>query len=259
MKFISRFFKKLFKIIFWLLFILVVLAVVLYLSAGKLVQHFAPDFISKVTQTETTLGDVDISLFSGRLGLSNLIIGNPAGFKDKNAIQLGNITINFDPQSVLQDKIVIKDVAINGVNVSTELNAAGKTNVTELLNNINKFIGEGQPTPTAQKPQQKPVQKEPTESSKSVVVRDLTIKGSSVRAGIAGQMMEIPLPEIHKQNIGENKQESLGEIIVEILNVLNAESTKAIVKTTKEAFQKSLQAGQDGTKGLTDTLKNLFK
>lgn len=261
MKAIFKFIKKLFKIIIWFILIVLLLAVILYLCAGKIVQYFAPDFISKVTQTETSLGDVDISLLSGRVGLKNLAIGNPAGFKDKNAFQLGNITVDFDPHSVLSDKIVIKDVAISGVNVSTELNAAGKTNVTELLNNINKFIGtEPTPTkPTQQKAAAKPAPKtQESNGSKAVVVKDLTVKDSSVRAGIAGQMMDIPLAEIHQQNIGEGKDQSWGEILVGILNTINAESTKAVVKATSEALQNNLQNGKDTAKSFTDTLKNLF-
>lgn len=261
MKFIAHLFKKLFKIIFWVVLIIVILAIVLYLSAGKLIQHFAPDFISKITQTETTLGDVDISLLSGRIGLNNLAIGNPAGFKDKNAFQLGSIIVNFDPQSVLTNKVVIKDIAISGVNVSTELNAAGKTNITELLDNVNKFVGtdkSAKAQPTQQVQSQKQTTYETSSESQSVVIQDLTIKDSSVRVGIVGQMTDIPLPEIHQQNIGEQRKESWAEIIVGILNTINAESTKAVVTATKEALEKNIQMGKDTAKGLTDTLKNLF-
>lgn len=261
MKTIFKFIKKLFKIIVWFVLIVLLLAVILYLCAGKIVQHFAPDFISKVTQTETTLGEVDISLLSGRVGLNNLTIGNPAGFKDKNALQLGNITVNFDPKSIFTDKIMISNVDISGVNVSTELNAAGKTNINELLNNVNKFVGEDQPAqPQKTQAKAKAPAQQPKEddNSKAVVIKDLTIKDSSVRAGIAGQMMEVPLPEIHQQNIGEKKEQTWSEVLVGILNTINAESTKAVVKATKEALEKSLQTGKDAAKSFADTLKSLF-
>ena len=258
MKFIGKCLKKLFKIIFWLLLIVIILAVVLYLCAGKLIQHFAPEFISQVTQTETTLGDVDISLLSGRVGLNNLTIGNPAGYKDKNVFQLGNISVAFDPKSIFTNKVVVNSVAINGVNVSTELNAAGKTNVAELLDNVNKFVGSDKPT---QKPAKAQTKQEPTkesDSSQAVVIRDLTIKDSAVRAGVAGQMMDIPLPEIHQQNIGEQKEQTWGEIVVSILNTINAESTKAVLKATKESLQKNINTGKDTVNSVKDTLKNLF-
>ena len=248
--------RKILKFIFWFLFIVIALAIILYLSAGKIIQHVAPEFISKITQTETALGEVDISLFSGRIGLNNLAIGNPAGFKDKNVLQLGKLNISFEPQSILSDKIIVKDVTISGVNISTELNAKGKTNITELLNNVNKFAG----TKSSNEPKVSQKKAESTQSTpgKSVVVRDLTIKNSAVRAGIAGQMMEIPLPEIRQQNIGEKKKQSLADIVVDILNILNTESTKAVLKATKESLQKNIQTGKDTAKGLVDTFKNLF-
>ena len=84
MKFVGKFFGKLLKIILIIFLLILLLAVVLYLCAGKLIQYFAPEFISRVTKTETSLGEVDVSLLSGRLALNNLAIGNPAGFKDKN-------------------------------------------------------------------------------------------------------------------------------------------------------------------------------
>ena len=257
MKTLIKFIKTLFKIIFWIILIAILLAVILYLSAGKIIQHFAPDFISKVTQTETALGPVDLSLLSGRIALNNLAIGNPAGFKDKNALQVGSVSVTFDPKSVLSDKIVINTVAIDGVKVSTELNTQGKTNVSELLNNINKFTGSDTETPQKNKETTSPKTTN-DKSSKAVVIRDLAINNSSVRAGIAGQMMDVPLPDIHQTNIGEQKKKSFAEIAVDILNTLNVESTKAVVKATKDALKKNIQTGKDAVKGLADTIMDLF-
>ena len=260
MKFIGKLFKKLFATIFLILFIAVVLVVILYLSAGKLVQHFAPDFISQVTKTETTLGEVDVSLFSGRLAINNLTIGNPAGFKDKNAFQLGHISVLFDPKSVLSDKIIVNNVLIKGVQVSTELNAQGKTNVAELLNNVQQSVGTDASATPEQGSQQAPVAKQTPqkESQKTVVIRDLKIQDSSVRTGVAGQMIDIPLPEIHQTNIGENKKQTLADVALLILNTVNAESTKAILQATQKALTDNIQNGKDTIQNIKDTLKNLF-
>ena len=259
MKFISKIFGKLLKIILIVLLLIIVLAVVLYLSAGKLIQYFAPEFISQVTQTETSLGEVDVSLLSGRLALNNLAIGNPAGFKDKNVFELGNIFISFDPKSILSEKIVVNDVVVSGVQVSTELNAQGKTNVAELLNNVNQFIGTEDKDTVAPAQQGKvPAPVKEDDSSKSVVIRDLKIENSFVRAGIAGQMMEVALPEIHQQNIGEGRDESLAEVVVGVLNTINVESTKAVLQATKETLTKNIENGKGALQNLKDSFKNLF-
>ena len=253
-----KFIGGLFKLIFWILIIVIALVVILYLNAGKLIQHFAPTAISEVTQTPTSLGDVEVSLLTGRVALNKLTIGNPSGFKDKNAFELGHISVSFEPKSVLSDKIIVNNVYIKGVHLSTELNAQGKTNINELMDNVNEFTGaSSQPKQAEQKPVDSP-KAEANKSSKSVVIRDLKIVDSSVRAGIAGQVTEVPLPEIHQQNIGEKKKESVTEVVLDILNSINVESTKAIVKATKEALGKNIQTGKDAVKGLTDSIKNLF-
>lgn len=258
MKIIFTFFKKLFKIVLTLFLILLVLAIILYLTAGKIVQKFAPEFISQVTQTETALGEVDLSLLSGRVALNNLAIGNPAGFKDKNVFEVGKVLVNFDPQSVLTNKIVINNVQIDGVNISVELNSQGKTNITELLANVNKFIGSDATSNESNQPTPQQKQNIETTSSKTVVIRDLIIDNSSVRTGVAGQMVTIPLAQIHQQNIGENKKETITGVLVTILNTINAESTKAVVKATKETLEKNIQSGKGAIDSLKDTFKGLF-
>ena len=136
MKFLGKLLKFVFKAILWLVIIILILGIILYLSAGKLIQHFAPAVISQVTQTEASLGEVDISLFSGRVTLNNLAIGNPAGYKNKNALELGKFDVKFDPKSVLTNKIIINNVQISGLNVASEAKVNGETNITRLRDNV---------------------------------------------------------------------------------------------------------------------------
>ena len=260
MKTLWKIIKTLFKVIFWIVLLLIVLAVVAYLCAGKLIQHFAPEFISQVTQTETTLGDVDISLFSGRVGLNNLTIGNPAGFKNKNLLELGKITVDFDPKSVLTDKIVINNVQANGLNLALETTATGESNIERLVKNIEQSSA-SEETPAskeAAKTQPKPT----TNGDKqTVVIKDLTLDDSNVKLAFAASPvmgMTIPLPNIHINNIGENKKQSWDETLIQILTAINAESAKATAKAVKDAATKTLQGGKDTIKSFTDTIKNLF-
>ena len=126
------------------------------------------------------------------------------------------------------------------------------------MNNINKFAGSDTPKAPQKQVQQKQTPSSQTTSSKSVVIRDLTIDKSSVRAGIAGQIMEVPLPTIHQQNIGENKKQSLAETLMSILSAINVESTKAVVKANTEMLNKNIQSGKDSLNSIANTIKNLF-
>ncbi len=258
MKLITNLIKFIFKLIFWIIVFALILGVILYFSAGLLIEKLAPSFISDVTGTPTELGKVDISLFSGRVALNDLAIGNPAGFKDKNALQLKQVAVDFEPKSVLTDKIIVNSVKISGTTVSTELNAKGKTNVGVLLENINAFTAANEQAPaTTQTPQTAP-QAKAEKSAKSVVIRDLTIEDSTVRAGIAGNMQTIPLPNIHQQNIGENKKQTLAQTVTGILNTLNSESAKATLNAGKETLQNALSNGKETLKNLKSGFKNMF-
>ena len=267
MKFIKKLLKFILKTILWLVIIVLILGIALYLSAGKLIQHFAPAVISQVTQTESSLGDVDISLFSGSVTLNNLAIGNPAGYKNKNALQLGKFEVKFDPKSVLTKKIVINNVQISGLSVSSEAKANGETNITRLRDNVSASLGQGTQSAPAQAaaPAEQPQQSAAKEQT-AVVIKDLLIDNSSVNVALSGipglsdaaMAATVPLPDIHLTKIGENKKQTLGETALQVLNAVDTEVVRASAKAVQEASQKALQSGKDSINAIKDTLKNLF-
>lgn len=267
MKLIGKLLKFIFKTILWLVIIALLLGIVLYFSAGKLIQHFAPAAISQVTQTESSLGEVDISLFSGRVTLNNLTIGNPAGYKNKNALQLGKFDVKFDPRSVLTNKIIVNNVQISDLSVSSEAKVSGETNITRLLDNVNKSLNQGTKAAPA-KETQKTTASSTTQkkAQKSVVIKDLLINDSSVNVALSGipglsdaaMAATVPLPDIHLQNIGEKKPQTLAETALQILNTINVEVVQASAKAVSDATKKAIQSGKDSFNAVKDTLKSLF-
>ena len=260
MRFIKNFFKFIFKTILWLVILLLILGTVLYFSSGKLIQYFGPTVISQVTQTPTYLGEVDISLFNGHIALNNLAIGNPAGFKDKNVFELGKLVVDFNPKSVLTDKIIVDSIQISGIQLGMELNAQGKTNAAALMDNVNQSLNSGSSPKkaSATAPTQK-TEKPASSPTKTVVIRDLTISESAVRTGIAGQIATFSLPTIHQTNIGEGKPQSLAQTIGGILDLITSDSTKAAARATKQAVQDGIGSAKDSINNLTDSIKGLFK
>ena len=72
----------------------VAVAVVVALSyADKLVKDAVETLGPEFTQSEVTLGGVNISLLGGSAGLSDLAVGNPAGFSSDNAFSLGEMCV----------------------------------------------------------------------------------------------------------------------------------------------------------------------
>ena len=292
----KKVFRFIFKTILWLLVLLIVAAVAAYYYLGSIVKEAVTRFVPPVTGTTAVVEHVDLSLLSGHIEIRGLEIGNPKGYSDNNIFELGKITVDFEPKSVLSDKIIIKAITIADTKVSAELKNVFslENNVATLQQNVENYLGTDK-----KKADKTPAKKEQAEASsggKTVVVKDLKITGTEVAIGANGQTMSVTLPEIHQQNIGEkSKEQTIGDVIAYILDCISVESVKAIAKSGKEFFDKTMEqtasqikagaaqmkntadavksgakdtakavkdsagAVKDGAKGAVDGLKGLFK
>src|SRR3954463_1678520 len=71
-------------------------------------EHWGPD----VTGTSVKVGEVRISVKSGRGSIRNLESGNPAGFAAKSAARFGEIRVAVDPATLTDPLIVIHELAV---------------------------------------------------------------------------------------------------------------------------------------------------
>ena len=198
--------KKLFKFLLWLLAIIIVLVVAIYLTAGIWLKSAVSTLVPQMTKTPASLEKADISLLSGRISFKGLKIGNPAGFVSKNAFELGEISVKFEPKSLFSSKIVINEIKIDGTKIAAELARTGNVNLMILNDNIQEYLG----NPTSRDPlnsnkeEQKKIEKK---SEKTVLVKDLKITNSSLDFAVMTQKMKVKLPDIQQKNIGEKKKE----------------------------------------------------
>ncbi len=181
------------KIILFILGLLIVLVIALYLSLGFIVKKAVTTVVPTITQTTANIDNVDISLFSGHISFSDLAIGNPAGFSDKNAFQMKQMTVEFDPHSIFSDTIIIRDVAISGTQISAELNKKGEINLNQLYQNVNNFAHKNKKA-GAQTTGQKTSD---TGKGKTVSLKHLNVTDSTVNLAVLNQSMTIPLPDIN--------------------------------------------------------------
>ena len=109
-----------------------------------------------------------------------------------------------------------------------------------------------------------------TKSKKTVVVKDLQVNNSSLTLGFLEQTIEVPLPDIKQQNIGEKgKKQTIQDIIVYVFDLISVESIKAVAKGTEDLIKQSAQKTIEGvnklvddakksSEGLIDSVKGLF-
>lgn len=90
----------------------------------------------RLTGTEVSLGGADVSIFDGAGELTRLRIGNPDGFTTDAAFDLGRIAVVVDPKSLTGDVIRIRSIVIDGPRLVAEFDAAGRTNLKIILDQV---------------------------------------------------------------------------------------------------------------------------
>ena len=131
--------KRIFKFFAWLIVILAILIVAVYLTLGIIVKKAVTTAVPPITGTTVDVEDIDLSLLSGHISIKGFKIGNPDGFTAPSVFELGSIVVEFEPKSILSDKIIIKKVAIDKTSAAAEINKRGEVNVMLLQQNNENY------------------------------------------------------------------------------------------------------------------------
>lgn len=99
----------------------------------------------KLTGTNITVENVDISLFKGEFLLEGLNVSNPGNeeFESPSLLQLGKLSVSLDIFSLLSKDIIINDIQLAGLSICAEINRNGKFNILTVIENLS---GEEQPS-----------------------------------------------------------------------------------------------------------------
>ncbi len=267
--------KKLGIVVGGLLVVLIVAVVVIYTQLGTIIRAGVETIGPQATGAPISLSDVDISVFSGKAGLNDLILGNPEGFKSDQAFKLGRVRAHVDVGTVTQEVMVIKSILIDGAEITWE--GWNGNNHRKIMQNIQSFTGPSGSDKTASG------KTESGGSKQKVVIEDFRFQNSAMHFVLAGQSVgTVNLPEIHMTDIGKK---SGGQDLKDTLKVLYAGimgslstavasnrsllSQKArdlqkvgtkLVKEGQETLSKSKQALETGNvSGAVDSVKKVTK
>lgn len=221
----------------------VVLSGGVYLFRNQIIASAIETVVPEFTKTAVTVGAVDFNPFAGQAGVKSLTIGNPAGFEG-DMLKLADISVKLDPKTLLSDKIVIRDIFINGVSVNYAVSSHGVSNIAALQQNVSGGTKpKAAPASAAAKQPQKP--------EKQVVIDSFTLKNAEVSASFAGIGATLPLPDIHITDIGKHQSKSAKEAFADILSVFSKETLTAVQNAARETVK-------SGAKSLNKLLKKLF-
>jgi uncharacterized protein involved in outer membrane biogenesis len=249
-----------------LLIIVAVIAVTLF--AGSAVKIGVETAGTKALSVPVTLGDADLSIFRGKLGLQNLVIDNPPGYQHEKLLELKDGRVAVDISSLLTHTVNVKEIKLDGINLVLEQKDITRNN----LNDIIKAIPKGEPK--TEEPGEKPGKKLRIDN---LEITNVTVKAKLLPVPGKSDTVTLKLDPIKMTDLGSDEKMDLAKLSGKILlaiatgvakqgaGVLPDEMTDAMKDTLGKAAELGKAATEEGKKiieegkGVLDGLKGLFE
>jgi len=232
--------------------VLLILAVALLVALPYLLEIGIREAVNTqapaMTGVDVTLGGVTVSPLSGTFGIHKLSVGNPEGFQTDRAMFLDAITVAVDLPTLIGDVIVVKDVVIDGAEITYEVGAGGGNLIV-----IQRKLGaSGEAAPSegsgatsgnessddsAVSETKKTGAAKQSDKKIKVIVEHFVLKNCMVRLSLPmleGQSFQQPLPELELKDIGKKEG---GQTVKETLSQVYAQILPLAVKTAKKNSQ----------------------
>ncbi|MBI3298997.1 MAG: hypothetical protein HYZ75_12575 [Elusimicrobia bacterium] len=201
----------------------------------------------QVAGVEVTLRSFTVSPFTGRLRLRGLVIGNPKGYKTRSAMELGEVRVALSLRSLLSDTVIVKEVVVRGASATYELGPGGN-NLGVIGRKVESFSASSPPNSK-------------DGSTKNLIVRQFRFEGGRLRFSAAlmgGKAFELPVPDVHLEDIGGAKGTSPAKAGAQMLGAVTASVGKTALGAAKALAEQVGSAAKTAGKVLGG-IKKLFK
>lgn len=202
---------------------------------------------SEITGVPIGLSQANMNPIDGKAALYGLVIGNPDGFKAKQALSLGEISMTLDISSLATDVIRIKALTLIKPEITYEY-ASGTSNLDVLQRNIARSIGHNKQ------------QTQPSKSRKKLVIEHLYVKNATAHLSgelLTGKGVSVSIPDMHLQDIGRKSEGvTAGEVTKQILSSIVQQVSTAMTSAGVHTATQTIQKAVDST---SQTIKKLFK
>jgi len=199
-----------------------------------------------------SLGSAEISLSDGSGALTDLVIGNPAGFTGPHSMRIGKVSLALDPAQISGDLVVVKDLSIEGAEVAIVAKGT-QTNLQTIMNNLD--TGDSA----------EPAAADDTSSEMKMIIDKFAFTNAktSLSSDLIGNKT-VNLPDINLSGIGRKSSGvTVEEAVSQMLRPIIKSSTDAAINAgidvegmKKGAMDKVNESIGKGLKGLTDRLQN---
>ena len=184
--------------------VVVVAAVVFFglSNLGPIIKKAVNTYGPEITQTQVSLGDAGVSLFSGEAKLSAFQLGNPKGFNTPQAMTVGSIYVNVDEKSLTGNPIIIDKIEVVAPEITYE-RSGRDDNFNALLRNVKQRTGAGKSGGGAPKSGEAGAS-----GGKKLLIRSVVIKDGRINLTakvLAGKTVSAELPYIELKDVGGKK------------------------------------------------------
>jgi len=245
------------KILGTLLVLIIAAGVVFYFYYEAAIKSAIEIAGSRALGTEVKVSGVSLSPLSGKGSIRGLSVANPEGYEAPYAIELGELALEINVDTLFSDVIEINSILVQEAHITYETTLVND-NIRTLLRNIPS--SEGAVAPTTQE----------GPSSTKVVIRDFQMVDPQITLQTAIAAAPLALPDLHLTNIGDQSNAvTAAEAVRQILVALNTSLINANVRnldTIKEGVQSQLtdrtdeleEKLEEKTAEVTDGLRNLL-
>lgn len=128
------------KIFLGILLVLIIAVVALLLFIDPIAKGAIVKGVPMVLgdDIKASVEHLHIGVFSGRLEVRDLVIGNPEGFSKEYAFKLGDVIADIEPGTILKDKMHIEHLRLKDIDVVFEKGLLSGSNLNEILSRLEK-------------------------------------------------------------------------------------------------------------------------
>ena len=199
---------KVMYIVFGVILILIGAVLAVDIFADRVLKIGIETAATKTLNVGVRVGDVDLAIMAGKLGLNNLLINNPPGYQHDKLLELKDARINVDVRSLLSDTVNIREIKLDGVNLVLEQRGVTGNNLQDII----KAIPRGEPK--AEGEAKKPGKKLHIDN---LEITDVTVKAKLLPVPGKSDTITLKLKPIKMTDLGSDNKLDTAELSSRIL------------------------------------------
>lgn len=208
------------RIVLAVVVLIVVALVILYLSLDHIIKNTVQSQASSSLNLPTTLGSANLSLFGGKLNLSNLQVASPKGFSAPQMLDVGSTDLAVSYGQLRSDPVHVAAITIANPKLVIE-QKNGELNFKQAMDDM--------PQSDAAPSNSQPLK---------LIIDDLKLTNPQVVVkGLGAADIPVTLPSLELKNIGNGDGAQNGaavkDVVSQIITAMAASATNSSALTAE--------------------------